>query len=69
MGEQEELVNGVPGSEPPEIDDGSAVEEGEENISIGIRFGNSYSTLAYMTGVILRKLCNAISWYGFLTGI
>ncbi|KAI4210230.1 MAG: hypothetical protein LQ351_006908 [Letrouitia transgressa] len=49
MGEQEELANGVLGREPPEIDDGSAIEE-EENISIGIRFGNSYSTLAYMTG-------------------
>ncbi|KAL9043855.1 MAG: hypothetical protein Q9214_002972 [Letrouitia sp. 1 TL-2023] len=66
MGEQEELVNGVPGSEPPELDEGSATEE-EENISIGIRFGNSYSTLAYMTGVLLRKRCDAMSCYGFLT--
>lgn len=60
MGEQEELANGVLGREPPEIDDGSAIEE-EENISIGIRFGNSYSTLAYMTGVLLRKRRNTIS--------
>ena len=57
MGEQEDLENGVPGSEPGVIED----EAGQEvdNVVIGIRFGNSYSTIAYMTAV--RPKANSMS--------